>query len=195
MSIYVPDLIQAAARIEINRRTEIETTLRWIHYGGAAQLDIHTQGGTLSQLPTALALPPSSRRDLGLQDTFGAELSLRFRVGEKLRLSPSLFFETSAVEASAVSATALDAPKLDLTLTAEWRPIRHLVLGAHVGGTAYFLGNVHSRNDPNDTIACVDASYSLNACGKVESGSGLPSASGQYSLFVVHLGAAVGFDY
>ena len=152
VNIYIPDILQAALRVEVTPRTEIETTLRWIHYGERAQLDLETQGGNLSQLPPALALPPSMRRDLGLQDTFGAEVSARFRVNDKLRLSPSLFFETSAVEASAVSAAALDAPKLDLALTAEWKPIKHLVLGAHVGGTAYILGDVSSRNDPTDTV-------------------------------------------
>jgi long-subunit fatty acid transport protein len=195
VNLYIPDVVMAALRVELTPRTEIETTLRWIHYSERAQLDLQTQGGNLSQLPPSLALPPSMRRDLGLQDTFGAELSLRFRLNDKLRLSPSLFFETSAVEASAVSAAALDAPKLDLALTAEWKPIKHLVLGAHVGGTAYMLGNVHSRNSPTDTVRCVDAQYSLDRCGAVVSGDGLPQASGKYSLFVVHLGAAVGFDY
>ena len=116
-------------------------------------------------------------------------------MGDRLRLSPSVFFETSAVESSAVSAAALDAPKLDFALTAEWKPVKHLVLGAHVGGTAYILDQVNSRHNPRDTAACVDARYSLDACAAVDSGDGLSSASGKYTLFVVHLGGALGVDY
>ena len=34
--------------MEVTPRTEIETTLRWIHYGERAQLDLETQGGNLA---------------------------------------------------------------------------------------------------------------------------------------------------
>ena len=123
-------------------------------------------------------------------------------MGQKLRLMPSLFFETSSVETSAVNAAAIDAPKLDLALVLEWRPVKHLVLGAHLGATAFILGDVASRYHPRDTVACVDANFDLAtrfenrpACQDVINGNGLPSASGQYTLFTLHLGAALGLDY
>jgi hypothetical protein len=117
------------------------------------------------------------------------------RVSDKLRLMPSIFFETSSVDSSAVSAASLDAPKLDLALVLEWRPIKHLVLGTHVGLTSFLMRDIQSRNDPNDTARCVAAQYALSACGPVIDGDGLPSASGRYTLFTVHLGAALGLDY
>jgi long-subunit fatty acid transport protein len=195
VSIYLPDLLQAAARVEVTSRAELEANLRYIHYGERSQLLLEMQGGGLGQLPPGLAVPPTLKRDLGLQDTFGIEVSARFRVGDKWRLSPSLFFETSAVEPSAVNAAAMDAPKLDFALTAEWRPVKHLVLGAHVGGTAYLFSHVDSRQNSRDLANCVDARYSLEWCGPVNSGDGWSSASGKYTLFVVHLGGAVGVDY
>jgi long-subunit fatty acid transport protein len=204
-AVYLPDILQAAARAELTSKLDIEATLRWVHWGERSQLDWTAQGGNLSQVRPDLAPPAQNRRDLGLQDTFGAELSLRMKVGDKLRLMPSIFFETSSVDGSAVSAAALDAPKLDLALVAEWRPVKHLVLGAHFGFTSFLMRDVDSRHDPNDTVQCVDAHYSLSAapandpnhpwCGKVTDGDGLPSASGRYTLFTVHLGAALGLDY
>jgi long-subunit fatty acid transport protein len=195
VTVVLPDFIYLATRVELTPTVDVEGSLRWVHYGARSQLDVKTQGGTLGQLDPTLALPPEFLLDRGLQDAFAVEASGRFRVGQKLRLSPSFVFESSAVEASAVSAAALEAPKIDLALTAEWRPRTHLVLGAHVGGTAYVLGDVSSRFHPRDQTRCVDARYDLAACGAVESGGGLPSASGHYTLFVVHFGAAIGVDY
>lgn len=194
-SLYVPDILQAAARIEVNPKLELEATLRWVHWGERSQLDWTAQGGNLGQVLPSLLPPPQTRVDLGLQDTFGAELSLRLRVTEKLRLMPSLFFETSSVDASAVSAANLDAPKLDLALIAEWKPIKHLTLGAHAGATAFLMRDVDSRQSLQNTLGCVKSQYRLDACGALINGDGLPSASGRYTLFTVHLGAAVGLDY
>jgi long-subunit fatty acid transport protein len=195
MNVYVPDIVMVAGRFELTPSTELEATLRWIHYGERAQLDLHVQGGKPAELPQPQTIPPLMVRDLGLQDTFGAEVSLRYRVSDKLRLSPSLFFETSAVEKSAVSAAALDAPKIDAALTIEWKPVKHLTLGASAGLTSYILGNVNSRQNPQDTVDCVDSGYSLDKCHAVATGAGLPDASGRYTLFVVHLGGAIGVDY
>jgi hypothetical protein len=96
---------------------------------------------------------------------------------------------------SAVNPASLDAPKIDLALTAEWHPVRHLVLGAHVGGTAYVLGQAGDRFDPRAQVACVDAAYSLDACGPSNRGDGLPSAKASYTYFVVHFGAAIGVEF
>src|SRR5205807_6661978 len=95
-AIYLPDIVQVAARGELTSKLDIEATLRWLHWGELSQLDWTAQGGNLGQVRADLAPPPQTRRDLGLQDSFGAELSLRLKVGEKLRLMPSLFFETSS---------------------------------------------------------------------------------------------------
>jgi long-subunit fatty acid transport protein len=197
---YVPDILMVAARGEITPKLDIEATLRWVHYGERSRLDWTFQGGNLGQVRPDLAPPPQSRVDLGLQDTFGAELSLRMKVGDTLRLMPSLFFETSSVDGSAVSAATLDAPKLDLALVAEWRPVKHLVLGAHFGATAFLLRDVDSRYQSQYTVNCVNSGYSLPTptqrnCGPVIDGDGLPSANGRYTLFTLHLGAALGLDY
>jgi hypothetical protein len=116
-----------------------------------------------------------------------------------LRLSPSLAFESSAIAADAVSAAALDAPKLAAALTVEWKAWQKanttLLIGAHLGGTAYFMSRVNSRFDAQAETACVDAGYSLDACGKLNYGDALPSASGSYTLFVVNAGVALGIQY
>jgi long-subunit fatty acid transport protein len=194
-SIYIPDILQAAARFEVNPKMEIEATLRWVHWSERSQLDWTAQGGNLGQVPPALLPAVQNRVDFGLQDTFGAELSLRLKVHDKLRLMPSLFFETSSVSSTAVMAAALDAPKLDFTLVAEWRPIKHLMLGAHAGATAFLMRDIDSRQLASNTTTCVDKNFDLHFCGTFIDGDGLPSQSGRYTLFTVHLGAGIGLDY
>jgi long-subunit fatty acid transport protein len=195
LTMALPDILYAGMRVEATTHIDVEASARWVHYGARSQLDLNLQGGSLPGRPAATALPPELVIDRGLTDAFSVEASTRFKIGEQVRLSPSLVFETSAVEASAVSPAAIDANKLDLALTAEWRPLPHLTLGAHVGGTAYLLGHVESRYSSAKLVACVDAQYSLDACGAVENGQGLPSATGRYTLFTIHLGAAIGVDY
>jgi long-chain fatty acid transport protein len=197
LNYFIPDIVHAGVRVELTPRIDLEASLRWTHYGGMAQLDVRAQGGTLGQLSARrdTALAPQFLIDRGLQDSWAVEVSGRFKVGGRLRLAPSLVFESSAVEASAVSAAAVEGPKLDAALTLEWRPVRHLVLGAHVGGTGYFLDDVSSRFSSRAEAACVDAAYSLDACRATSNGYALPSASGHYSLFVAHAGLAIGMNY
>jgi long-subunit fatty acid transport protein len=195
LTLAIPDIVYLAARVEVTLKLDLEASLRWVHYGTSSAQTMRTQGGNLGLLPPDRALPPEQQIDRGLQDAWGAEVSARFQVRDSLRLAPSLMFESSAVDATAVSAAALDAPKLDFALTLEWRPVRHFVIGAHAGGTAYFVDHVQSRYSPQAATACVDAQYSLNACRAMEDGAALPTASGGYTHFVVHLGAAVGVDY
>jgi hypothetical protein len=116
-------------------------------------------------------------------------------LGDRLRLSPSLIFETSAMPSEAVNAAAIDANKFDLALTAEWKPVTHLVLGAHVGTTAYILSDGGQRFDPTAAQACADAGGALAACGAANNGDALPSAAGRYTYFVVHAGAAIGMEF
>ncbi len=190
----IPDIIQIGARFEVTPRFELESSARWVHYGIRSNLDVSLQGGNFANL--GASQPPAQQLyDRGLQDAWGVEASGRWRVGEKLRLAPSIFFETSAIDKSAVNAAAVDGPKLDFALTAEWRPLKHLSFGAHVGATAVIIGDVQSRFNPRAVTACVDAQYHLDACSAVNSGQGLPSASGSYSLFVVHASGAIGIDY
>ena len=197
VTMALPDMLQLAARIEVNPRFDLEAQARWIHYGQRSNLSVDLQGPAIDRLATsrAAAIPAEILLDRGLQDAWGFEVSGRWRVGDKLRLSPSLMFETAAVDTSAVNAASIDAPKLDLALVAEWRPIKHLMIGAHVGGTAYILGQAGQRFDPQAQVACVDAGYNLDACGASNRGDGLPAANGTYTYFVVHFGAAVGLDY
>jgi long-subunit fatty acid transport protein len=197
VTVAIPDMILFATRVEVNPTFDLEASARWVHYGTRSNYDVSLQGGNLSAINgnRLSSVPQQFYLDRGFQDAFGFEVSGRWRVGEKLRISPSLFFETSAVDASAVNAAAIDAPKFDLALTTEWKPIKHLTIGAHVGGTTYVLSDVRSRFDPSAEVACVDARYSLDACGASNRGQGLPSADGKYTYFVVHLGAAIGMDY
>jgi long-subunit fatty acid transport protein len=197
VGVLVPDTIYVGARVEVTPRVEVEASFRWVHYGGRSGLDLVLEGGQLDRLGSSPAtrIPAENQIDFGLQDAFGVEASGRFRLGEHLRLAPSLFLENSAVTTGSVNAASIDAPKLDATLTAEWRPVRHLVLGAHVGGTAYFLGEAGGGFQPRAQVACVDAGYSLDACGAQNTGNALPSADGHYTYFVIHLGAAIGIDY
>ncbi len=197
VSTAVPDIVMAAMRAELTPRVDLEVTARWVHYGTRSQLDVLVQGGQKGQVPAAFRPPPQFLLDQGLQDTFAIEASTRWRVKPSLLLSPSLVFETSAVESSAVSAAQLDAPKFDLALTAEWHPVRHLRLGAHAGVTTYVLGDIKSRFNSNDYVSCVEKGYDLNqpGCLAVTNGYANPTSSGHYQLVTPHAGVSVGLDY
>jgi hypothetical protein len=156
------------------------------------------QGGTLGNLgagPHPAAIPSQQLYDRGLQDAFGVEVSGRWALGDRLRLSPSIFFESSAVDQSAVTAANLDGPKIDVALTAEWRPFHWMIVGASAGATGYIIGDVKSRFDSRSLAACVDAAYSLDACTAANDGQGLSTASGHYTLYVVHLSGAIGLEF
>ncbi len=157
----VPDILMASMQAELTPRLHLEVTARWIHYSERSQLGVLVQGGQLGAVPAPFRPSPQFLVDQGMQDTFALEVSTRWLVRPSLVLSPSLVFETSAVETSAVSAAQLDAPKFDLALTAEWHPVRHLRLGGHVGVTTYVLGHVDSRFNSNAEASCVDASYAI----------------------------------
>ncbi len=193
--LLLPEMVQAGVRVTVQPRFDIEASWRFVHYGARTALDVSLQSGSLGQA----AVPPQFLLDRGLQNTYLVEVSTRHLIGDGLRLSPSLTFETSAVAADAVSPAAIDAPKLDAALTVEWRAWHRasttVTVGAHVGGTAYFLSRVTSRFDARAETACVDAAYSLDACGKLNYGDALPSASGSYTFFVVNAGVAVGIQY
>jgi long-subunit fatty acid transport protein len=191
----LPEMVQAGVRVSLFTNLDLEASWRFVHYGARTALDVSLQSGTLGQA----AVPPQLLVDRGLQNTYLVEVSTRHTLSPTLRLSPSLTFETSAVAPDAVNAAAIDAPKLDAALTVEYQAWRKgstaVVLGAHLGGTAYFLSRVHSRFDAAAETACVDAAYSLDACAKLDYGDALPSASGRYTLFVINAGVALGVHY
>jgi hypothetical protein len=191
----LPEMVNAGLRVTVFPTFEIEASWRFIHYGARTALDVSLQSGDLANA----GVPPQFLLDRGLQNTYLVEVSTRHVLRPTLRLSPSLTFETSAVAPDAVNAAALDAPKLDAALTLEWaawhKGSTTLTIGAHVGGTAYFLHQVTSRYDAHAETACVDAAYSLAACGKLNAGDGLPSESGTYDWFVINAGVALGIQY
>jgi long-subunit fatty acid transport protein len=193
--MLLPEMVQAGLRVTVNPSLDVEASWRMVHYGARTALDVSLQSGNLPQS----GVPPQFLLDRGLQNTYLVEVSTRHVVTPSVRLSPSLTFETSAVAADAVNAAALDAPKLDAALTVEWKAWHKaattILVGAHVGGTAYFLSRVDSRFDARAETACVDAGYSLDACGKLDGGDALPSASGRYTMFVVNAGVALGVQY
>jgi long-subunit fatty acid transport protein len=193
--LLLPDMVQAGLRVTVSPSLDIEAAWRFVHYGARTALDVSLQGGNLAHA----GVPPQFLLDRGLQNTQLIEVSTRHKLSPALRLSPSLTFETSAIAPDAVTAAAIDAPKLAAALTVEWKAWHKasttLVVGAHVGGTAYFLSQVRSRFDAHAETACVDAAYSLDACGKLNFGDALPSASGDYTLFVVNAGVALGIQY
>jgi len=187
--------VQAGVRVTVFPTFDIEASWRFIHYGARTALDASLQSGSLGKA----AVPPQFLLDRGLQNTYLVEVSTRHQVTPSLKLSPSLSFETSAVAADAVNPAAIDAPKLSAALTLEWRAWHKasttVTVGAHVGASGYILGRVRSRFDAQAETACVDAAYSLDACGKLNFGDALPSASGSYTYFVVDAGAALGIQY
>jgi long-subunit fatty acid transport protein len=187
----MPDHVYLGVRVEVTPRIDFESWARYVHYSTRQQLDVALQGHMLAPF----GVPPEQLYDRGLQDAAAVEASGRFRIRETLRLAPWLFYETAAVDPSAVNAAALDGHKVAVGLTAEWHPIRHLAVGANLGGVAYLLGDVRSRFSSLAEKTCVDAQYSLDACGKANAGQALPSASGHYTLFVINASAALGVDY
>ncbi len=189
--VVVPDMVQLGLRVEASPKIDVEVQARWIHYGARENLDVMLQGGDLAQA----GVPPQLTLGRGWRDTWLVGASVRFAVNDKLKLSPSLMFETGAMESGLVNAASMDAPKVDIALTAAIRPGRHLFLGAHLGATAYILGHAGERFDPRAQTRCVDARFDLDACSASTRGEGQPSAAGQYTLFVLHMGAAIGFDY
>jgi len=188
-------MVNAGLRVTVFPTFEIEASWRFIHYGARTALDVSLQSGDLA----SVGVPPQFLLDRGLQNSYLVEVSTRHQVRPSLRLSPSLTFETSAVAPDAVNAAAIDAPKLDLALTLEWAAWHKgstvLTIGAHLGVTGYFLHQVTSRYDAHAETACVDAAYSLAACGKLNAGDGLPSESGDYTWFVLNGGVALGIHY
>jgi hypothetical protein len=194
--MLLPESAQAAVRVNVNPQLDVEAGFRFVHYGARTALDVSLQGGGLA----AANVAPEFLIDRGLQNAYAIEVSTRHVVTPSLRLSPSLVFETSAVAGDAVSAAALEGNKLDAALTLEWQAwhglANHaLIIGAHLGGTAYFLGRVNSRFSATAEVECVDSGYSLNHCNALDAGSASPSASGSYTLFVVNMGGAIGFTY
>ena len=193
--LLLPEMVQAGVRVTVFPTFDIEASWRFIHYGARTALDASLQSGSLGKA----AVPPQFLLDRGLQNTYLVEVSTRHQVTPSLKLSPSLSFETSAVAADAVNPAAIDAPKLSAALTLEWRAWHKasttVTVGAHVGASGYILGRVRSRFDAQAETACVDAAYSLDACGKQNFGDALPSASGSYTYFVVDAGAALGIQY
>ena len=182
-------------RVAVFPTFEIEASWRFLHYGARTALDVSLQSGSLGKA----SVPPEYLLDRGLQNSYLVEVSTRHQVTPALKLSPSIAFETSAIADDAVNPAAIDAPKLAAALTLEWRVWQKtstaVTLGAHVGGTAYLLSKVTSRFDAQAETACVDAAYSIDACGKLNFGDGLPSASGRYTYFVLDAGVAVGVQY
>lgn len=197
ITVAIPDLIQLGTRVEVSGRFDFEGGFRWVHYSQRQNLDVSFQGGDLAAQAgnPAASVPSQFFLDRGFNDAFAFELSGRWKLRENFRLSPSLVFETNAMDAAAVNAAAIDANKFDAALTMEWKPVAHLVLGAHVGGTAYILGDAGQRFDPTAAQACADAAGALPYCAAYNRGDGLPSAAGSYTYFVVHLGAAIGMEY
>jgi long-subunit fatty acid transport protein len=194
--MVLPESAQAGVRVNVNPQLDVEASFRFVHYGARTALDVSLQGGNLA----AAKIAPEFLIDRGLQNAYAVELSTRHQVTPSLRLSPSLVFESSAVARDAVSAAALEGNKIDAALTLEWQAWHGLgnhalLIGAHVGGTAYLLGRVNSRFDAAAEVECVDSGYSLGHCSALDAGSAFPSASGSYTLFVVNLGAAIGFTY
>ncbi|HZS41129.1 MAG TPA: outer membrane protein transport protein [Polyangia bacterium] len=187
----IPDIIHAGVRILVTRKFDLESWARWVHYSERAALDVTLQGSNIAKS----GVPPQQLYDRGLQDAFGVELSGRWKLGPRWRLAPSLFFETSAVDKSAVSAATLDGTKFDAAVTAEWHPIRWLIVGANAGATAYVIGEVKSRYNPRALAGCADAAFSLDSCTAATAGQGLSSASGNYTLVVVHLSGAIGLEF
>ena len=133
-------MIQAGVRVDGARRRSSRGAWRFIHYGARTALDVSLQGGNLPQA----SVPPQYSLDRGLQNTYLVEVSTRHTVSPTLRLSPSLTFETSAVAPSAVNPAAHRRaqarrrahPRVAARGARSRRP---LTIGAHVGGTAYFL--------------------------------------------------------
>ena len=191
----LPEMVQAGVRVVVFPTFDIEASWRFLHYGARTALDVSLQSGNLANSK----IPPQFLIDRGLQNSYLVEVSTRHLVTPNLRLSPSLAFETAAVASDAVTPAAIDAPKLDAALTIEWKAWQHtttsVTIGAHVGGTAYFVSRVNSCFDAHAETSCVDAAYSLDACGKLNLGDALPSASGRYTFFVVNAGLSVGVQY
>ncbi len=198
VSALVPDIITFAIRVEATPRLEVEGTTRWVHYGARNALDVYMQGGTLDRIAKAdpaAAVPAQVRFDRGWHDAYSLGASLRVKLSDTLRVSPSVIYESSAVETEKVSAANLEAEKLDLAFTLEWRPRPHLIVGAHLGGTAYFLGHAGEAFDPRAEASCVDAKFALPACQKRIDGDALPSAAGRYTMGTLHAGFALGMEY
>ena len=198
VNVLVPDILYFAVRVEATPRLEFEGFARWVHYGSRHVLDLYLQGGALDRIGAVDpqgAVPTQLRLDRRWRDAWAFGASLRVRLGPKLRLAPSIAYESSASDTAVLSAANLEADKLDLALALEWRPREHLTIGAHVGGTGYLVGHGGDAFDPRAEATCADARYALGACGKSLAGDALPAAAGRYTMGALHAGLALGMDY
>jgi long-subunit fatty acid transport protein len=191
VSHSVPDILMLGIRGEITSRVELEGQARWVHYGNRPVVEVELQSADVQRL----GLPASFFIDRGLQDAWGLEFSTRWKIKDRLRLSPSLFYESSAVDSRKVDAANIDAHKIDLALTLEYKPVRHLVLGLNLGVTIFFLQHAGDAFDPQKQVDCQSAQYALDACQAVNSGDALPKASGNYTLVVPHAGGSIGMEF
>jgi long-subunit fatty acid transport protein len=187
----IPDIVMLGIRGEISSRLEIEGQARWVHYGNRPIIEIELQSPDIQRL----GIPTSFSWDRGLKDAWGLEFSTRYRVTDKLRLSPSLFYESPAVASRVVDAANIDAHKLDLALTLEWKPVRHFVLGVHAGVTVFFLQHGGEGFLPSAQKACVNSAYNLEQCKATNDGDALPPAAGTYTLVVPHVGGSMGVEF
>lgn len=189
LSYKLPDVWHLGMKISLMPTLELAAWARLVVYGNYGSDDPAARGLVvqLSGAPVRAGIQSRLVFDYGLQPAFAGEVGLRWRAHRSVRLGLSTAAETSAVRPAMISLAAFDAPKFDVMIGVEWQAHKRLRLTAAYGLTAYFPPDVQKGgNDPGATVNCVDARYSLDACGDTLAGRGLPSNSGSYTLLKHH---------
>ena len=192
----LPEMVQAGVRVVVFPTFDIEASWRFLHYGARTALDVSLQSGNLAQAN----VPPQFLLDRGLQNSYLVEVSTRHQVTPTLRLSPSLAFETSRGrlrrgQTPPPSTRPSSTPRSPSSgRRGSTRPRRSPSARTSAAPPTSCRASIRAST-PTPRPSCVDAAYSLDACGKLNLGDALPSASGRYTLFVVNAGVSVGVRY
>lgn len=155
---------------------------------GWVRLNVPTREVLLLSMERRLYAPGQ----LTIQTAQRPAVALAFGVRQlwrQLLLAEELLYESSRTDPTAVTPGNLEAHKLDLSLAARVRLQRRVWLLLSVGVTGYIFGaDAGSGFSTDQVTACRASGYDINteACQRVQSGWGVPTAAGAYSLIVPH---------
>lgn len=188
----IPNILMLSARIELKKSMELTLDFRWVNSGTFPTREIQIQGAAIDGLgnSTAAKIPPRFLFDRGLRDAFLGAVGLRLQPHRRVRVAPSLLYESPGVERSHTTPASLDGHKIDLSVVVNARLTQRVHLSAHAGFTTHAFGRIDSAFQSQYETDCVDAQYSLTvpACIDRVKGRAWPSASGTYVYIVPHFG-------
>jgi hypothetical protein len=194
VTYVVPDRVNVGITWRATGWLGLNGQFRWLHLSRHDALTIQLTGSEFREQP---AMPDRIVHHRGLQDVFETQLGASFGLGSIVELQTAAMLETAGVAQGVVTAATIDALKVDAFVAINLRLGRHFTLRAGYGIVAMPGIDVQSSDfSPSLMVECVDNRYNvgLPACQKSGQGFGLPSAAGEYSMFVHRASVGLSFD-